>query len=69
MTTTIQVREETVNVLKKLKEQTGAKTYDEIILALTKPARMREAAAGYLSRHLSKKNYNWMQKNLRDKND
>lgn len=64
-TTTIQVREETVHLLKKYKEQTKAHTYDEAILNVFKLGDFAKSFKGVLG----KKNLQWVKKNLRDKKD
>ena len=64
-TTTIQVREETIHLLKRYKEQTKAQTYDEAILNVFRLGNIAKSFRGVLG----KKDLHWVKKNLRDKKD
>ena len=67
MTTTIQIEEDTLEILKKYKEQTKAKTYDEVIKKF-----MGLGMAAYARKfrgYLGKKDMNFVMKDLRDKKD
>lgn len=66
MTTTIQLQEETAQKLKRLKEQTGSKSYDELINTLTSPKQLREQAAGYLKKHITPKQAEEIRRELND---
>lgn len=65
MVTTIQVRENTLEVLKKLRRETKSQSYDEAINKLVAKTMKKESLAGFLG----KKSQMWILKDLRDKND
>lgn len=65
MQTTVQISERTLQLLKKMKEETGAHSYDEAITKIALEKTKRESLAGYLG----KRPHKWILKNLRDKND
>lgn len=65
MATTIQINENTLDLLKKFKEQTHAHTYDEVILNFMKLGGYAKSFRGYLG----KKNMAFVMKDLRDKKD
>ena len=65
MTTTIQVREETLELLKRYKEQTNAKTYDDVIIGFMSRGDYAKQFRGFLGKHDMK----WVLKDLRDKRD
>lgn len=70
MVTTIQVDENTILLLKKLKEALEASSYDEAITKIAikhlKPAR---SMAGSLKKYVGKLSKKEILKDLRDKND
>lgn len=65
MTTTIQVREETLELLKRYKEQTKAKTYDDVIIGFMSRGDYAKQFRGFLG----KMNRDELLKDLRDKRD
>ncbi|MBS3167513.1 hypothetical protein J4216_00105 [Candidatus Woesearchaeota archaeon] len=65
MTTTIQISDDTLELLKKYKEQTKAQTYDEVIRNFMKMKDYAKSFRGYLG----KKNMKFIMKDLRDKKD
>lgn len=69
MITTIQVQKETLELLKKIKEETKTSSYDETIKKIVIDRNKKESFAGYLGKHFGKKSREWVLKDLRDKND
>lgn len=65
MTTTIQINEDTLELLKKYKEQTKAHTYDDVIKNFMKMGAYAKTFKGYLG----KKNMSFVMAGLRDKKD
>ena len=66
MPTTIQIKEKTLKILKKIKEDTHASSYDEAIIKITTNTTKKEPSfAGYLG----KKPLKDIMKDLRNKND
>lgn len=65
MTTTIQISEDTLELLKKYKEQTRAQTYEEVIRNFMKLGQYAKTFRGYVG----KKNMKWVMESLRDKKD
>lgn len=66
MTTTIQISENTLDLLKRFKEQTHAHTYDEVILNFMKLGSYAKQFRGYLGKKISRED---LLKGLRDKKD
>ncbi len=66
MVTTIQVNERTLQILKKLKEETNSNTYDEAIVKVVTTRGKKESYAGYLKKHLSKKDAKKMLQEIQD---
>ena len=67
MTTTIQIEDQTMKILKMYKEQTKAKTYDEVIKKM-----MTRNLGKYAKKYrgiLGKKDMEYVMKDLRDKRD
>ena len=64
MATTVQIQDETLNLLKKVKEETHSSSYDEAIKKII-ALRVQESFAGYLAAYASKAPY----KGVRDKRD
>jgi len=65
MVTTIQVQDNTLLLLKKLKEETKANSYDEAIKNIAIARGKEESLYGFLG----KKDRKWILKDLRDKHD
>ena len=65
MVTTIQINEKTLQILKKVKEETNSVSYDEAIVKMAVEKAKKTSLAGYLG----KKPINKIMVNLRDKND
>lgn len=65
MPTTIQIQEKTLELLRKVKEETNSASYDEAIKNMTLSRVKNESLYGYLG----KKPRKWILKDLRDKND
>ena len=63
MSTTIQIEERTLKILKKIKSETNSSSYDEAINKLA--ISVKESLAGYLG----KKSSHELMKDLRDKNE
>ncbi len=63
MTTTIQLQDETLELLKKVKEQTHAKTYDDVIKNFMSMGAYAKLYRGFLG----KKDMGYVLKDLRDK--
>ncbi|PIN74462.1 hypothetical protein COV18_07460 [Candidatus Woesearchaeota archaeon CG10_big_fil_rev_8_21_14_0_10_37_12] len=64
MTTTIQIREETLDLLKRIKESSNAKSYDETIINVLS-MKTKTSLAGFLGKKPMKK----ILDDLRDKHD
>ena len=70
MVTTIQVDEKTILLLKKLKEELAASSYDEAITKIViKHIKPKESMAGSLGKYFGKLSRREILKGLRDKND
>jgi len=65
MVTTIQVQDTTLLLLKKLKEETKAASYDETITKIAIARTHKESFAGYLAPYLGKKSLKVMLKGLK----
>ena len=63
MVTTIQIKDKTLDILKKVKCETKSSSYDEAIIKLVK--KNDKSMAGFLG----KKQLNHLMKDLRDKSD
>ena len=64
MVTTVQIQDDTLELLKKVKEETKSASYDEAIKKMVL-MRVKESFAGYLAEHSSKNIY----KGVRDKRE
>ena len=64
MVTTVQIQEDTLELLKKVKEETKSASYDEAIKKMVL-MRVKESFAGYLADYSSKNVY----KGVRDKRE
>ena len=69
MVTTIQVGDKTLEVLKKLKQQMQAESYEETIVELVRERGKKESLAGSLQRYRGKAPLKEFLKGLRDKHD
>jgi len=65
MVTTIQIQEKTLEILKKIREETNSSSYDEAINKVVALRMRKVSLAGYLG----KKPLKWILKDLRDKSD
>ncbi|HIH11324.1 TPA: hypothetical protein HA241_03985 [Candidatus Woesearchaeota archaeon] len=65
MTTTVQIQDDTLELLKKVKEETKSASYDEAIKKIVLMRVAEKSLGGYLSGCSSKDNY----KGVRDKRD
>ena len=65
MTTTIQIQDETLELLKKVKEENHASSYDEAIRKIVILQVKEKSMGGYLGSRPSKQ----LMKGLRDKHD
>ncbi|MBI2572674.1 hypothetical protein HYV86_02340 [Candidatus Woesearchaeota archaeon] len=65
MVTTIQINDDTLNLLRKIKQETNSSSYDEAIRKIAAD-RVKESFAGYLGPKRSSKQ---ILKDLRDKSD
>lgn len=65
MITTIQVHSRTLEILKKVRDEIRASSYDEAITKLVVERTQHESLAGYLG----KKPLKWILQDLRDKRD
>ena len=65
MKTTIQINQNTLELLKKVKGNTSSNSYDEVINKIIIKNLNKESLFGYLG----KKNRNFILKELRDKSD
>jgi hypothetical protein len=69
MATTIQIDEKTLLLLKKLKEELDASSYDEAITKIVMKQRKQESMASSLKKYMGKKSLKDLLNNYRDKND
>jgi len=69
MPTTIQINESTLELLKKIKRELEASSYDEAISKMVINASRKESMAGYLGKYIGKKSRKEILHDLRDKND
>ena len=65
MKTTVQINQDTLELLKKVKDNTSSNSYDEAINKIIIKNLNKESLFGYLG----KKNRKFILKNLRDKSD
>lgn len=65
MVTTIQISEKTLDILKKIREETRSSSYDEAINKVITSNLGRDSLAGYLGKKPSKN----LLKDLRDEDD
>ncbi len=65
MTTTVQIQDDTLQLLKKVKEETHAQSYDEAIKKIIFFRVREKSMGGYLSAYASKNT----RKDIRDKHD
>ena len=66
MVTTIQLNENTLDLLRKLKEEVRAKSYEEAIKKVIMERINRESMAGYLNKYYKKKKLKDVLKELQD---
>jgi len=66
MVTTIQVHETTLELLKKLKEETKKQSYDETIKEIVMARTKNESLAGYLKEYMGKDSLKKTLKDLKD---
>ena len=69
MVTTIQLNENTLRLLKKLKEEVEAKSYEEVIKKIIMERTKKESMAGYLGKKYGLLSRKEILKGLRDKYD
>ena len=70
MVTTIQVNERTLILLKKLKEELQAKSYEDAIIKIANQRmKSKESMAGYLGKKYGKISKEKILNDLREKND
>jgi len=69
MVTTIQVDEKTLILLRRLKEELNANSYDETIKKLFINQTKKKSMAGSLKRYMGKQSLKDILKDLRDEND
>lgn len=69
MHTTIQINDTTLKLLKKIKEELKANSYDEAITRIVINSSKKESLAGFLGKYTGKKSRKEILHNLRDKND
>jgi hypothetical protein len=69
MTTTIQVNERTILLLKKLKEELNASSYDEAIQKITSIRNKKNSLAGNLKKYYNKEKISEVLSKIREKND
>ena len=69
MVTTIQIDEKTLLLLKKLKEELDASSYDEAITKMAIKQRKQKSIAGSLKKYMGKDSLKSILNNYRDKND
>ena len=65
MPTTIQLQDKTLELLKKIKLETGSESYDETINKIVKISIKKDSLAGFLGKRPLK----FILKDLRDKSD
>ncbi|MEK6961285.1 MAG: hypothetical protein AABX47_09010 [Nanoarchaeota archaeon] len=66
MSTTIQISDNTIDVLKRIRQQLNASSYDEAIQQILRDARRQKSMYGYLGKTVSKKE---LLRDLRDERD
>ena len=66
MTTTIQINERTLQLLKRLKEETCSNSYEEAIIKTVLNKNKEESFAGVLKEHISKKDSEKLIKELQN---
>ena len=69
MTTTIQVQDQTLKLLRKIKSEIKTSSYDETINKLASRSEKRESMAGYLGRYFEGKSLKKILAGLRDEHD
>lgn len=69
MVTTIQVNEQTLALLKKLKGEVHASTYEEAIRKVVVERTKKKSIAGSLKKYMGKQSLHDLLKDLRDKHD
>ena len=69
MATTIQVSERTLQLLRQLKAEFEASSYDDVITKVAIARTKRKSLAGYLGKYLSEKEKKEFLKNIRDETD
>ncbi|MBS3066219.1 hypothetical protein J4205_00190 [Candidatus Pacearchaeota archaeon] len=69
MPTTIQINESTLELLKKIKKELEASSYDEAITKMVINESQKESLAGFLGKYIGKKSRKEILHDLRDKND
>ena len=69
MPTTIQIDENTLKLLKKIKGELNTKSYNETIIKIVVNSSKKESLAGFLGKYTGKKSRKEILKDLRDKND
>ena len=69
MATTIQVSNQTLEVLRKLKQQMQMESYEETIVELVKERGKKESLAGSLQKYRGKASLKDFLKEVRDKHD
>jgi hypothetical protein len=69
MVTTIQVSNRTLEILRQLKQQMQAESYEETIMELMKERGKEESLAGHLQKYVKGKPKKDILKGLRDEND
>lgn len=69
MKTTIQVSEHMLMMLKQLKEQERASSYEEALEKSMRKLRLKESMSGYLGKKYGKVSREEILKDLRDKHD
>ena len=65
MVTTVQIQEDTLKLLKKIRDETHSSSYDEAIRKVVSFRVQEKSLAGYLSAYASKTT----RKDIRDKHD
>lgn len=66
MTTTIQISNETADILKSLRKQTNSRSYDEVIQTILKDHQSCHSLFGFAGKKLTKKE---ILNGIRDKDD
>ena len=69
MSTTIQVDDKTLLLLKQLKEEFGASSYAEAIMQVVAKSRKKKSMAGSLKKYYINTSLSEILKGLRDKHD